>query len=117
MIGYLPAIGPALETFAMSRPVTSLLRAVILGAGTLSASFGGALANDSAAELDAGGLVLVKDPDISLLEEDLRIGLDRIGVRYVFRNRSDAPRTVRVAFPLPPIDGDVLVSSAQNLPF
>ncbi|MCJ2081911.1 DUF4424 family protein [Methylobacterium sp. J-090] len=75
-----------------------------------------ALANDSAAELDAGGLVLVKDPDIALTREDLRIGLDRITVRYVFRNRSGNPRTVRVAFPLPPIDGAELVTSAQSLP-
>ena len=73
-------------------------------------------ANDSAAELDAGGLVLVKDPEIGLLREDLRIGLDRISVRYVFRNRSASPRTVRVAFPLPPIDGAELSLSAQNLP-
>lgn len=75
-----------------------------------------ARANDSAAELDAGGLVLVKDPDIGLAREDLRIGLERITVRYVFRNRSNGPRTVRVAFPLPPIDGEELVTSAQNLP-
>lgn len=72
--------------------------------------------NDSAAELDAGGLVLVKDPDVSLVREDLRLGLDRITVRYVFRNRSTSPRTLRVAFPLPPIDGAELVTSAQSLP-
>lgn len=75
-----------------------------------------ARANDSAAELDAGGLVLVKDPDIGLVREDLRIGIDRITVRYVFRNRAASPRTVRVAFPLPSIDGAELVVSAQSLP-
>ncbi|KQP51964.1 DUF4424 domain-containing protein [Methylobacterium sp. Leaf108] len=75
-----------------------------------------ALANDSAAELDAGGLVLVKDPEVALVREDLTIGLDRITVRYVFRNRSAAARTLKVAFPLPPIDGAELTSSAQSLP-
>ncbi len=90
------------------RAPVALLAAILLAAP--------ARANDSAAELDAGGLVLVKDPEIGLAREDLRIGLDRITVRYVFRNRSASPRTVRVAFPLPPIDGAELVTSAQTLP-
>lgn len=75
-----------------------------------------ARANDSAAALDAGGLVLVRDPDIALASEDLRIGLDRITVDYVFRNRASAPKTVRVAFPLPAIDGAQLAMSALDLP-
>lgn len=76
-----------------------------------------ARANDSAAALDAGGLVLVRDPDITLASEDLRIGLDRITVDYVFRNKAAAPKTLRVAFPLPAIDGATLSSSALSLPF
>lgn len=76
-----------------------------------------AKANDSAAALDAGGLVLVRDPDIALASEDLRIGLDRITVDYVFRNKAAAPKTLRVAFPLPAIDGATLSSSALSLPF
>ncbi|WP_244473064.1 DUF4424 family protein [Methylobacterium sp. Leaf100] len=91
--------------------------AVLLSANLFtSVSVSPARANDSAAELDAGGLVLVKDRDIGLVREDLRIGLERITVRYVFRNRSASPRTVRVAFPLPPIDGAELSFSAQDLP-
>jgi len=73
-------------------------------------------ANDSAATLDAGGLVLVRDAEIELASEDLRIGIDRIDVDYVFRNRSKAPRTLRLAFPLPPIDGAELSFSALSLP-
>ncbi|MDP4024855.1 DUF4424 family protein [Methylobacterium sp. NEAU 140] len=83
----------------------------------LFAPAGPARANDSAAALDAGGLVLVSDPEVELVSEDLRIGVDRISVDYVFRNRSDAPRTLRVAFPLPDIDGDALALSALSLPF
>ncbi len=93
-----------------------------IGRGTavllaLAALAGPACANDSAAALDAGGLVLIRDPDIELASEDLHIGVDRIAVDYVFRNRSAAPRTVRVAFPLPDIDGAELSMSALSLPF
>lgn len=87
--------------------------ALLLAAGLLSAP---ARANDSAAELDAGGLVLRPEPGIALAREDLSISLERIDVAYVFRNRTDAPRTVRIAFPLPPIDGRLLSFSALKLP-
>lgn len=75
-----------------------------------------ARANDSASELDAGGLVLRQEPGIALASEDLSISRERIDVAYVFRNQVDEPRTVRIAFPLPPIDGRVLGSSALKLP-
>ena len=82
----------------------------------LASPFSPVRANDSAATLDAGGLVLVRDAEIELASEDLRIAIDRIGVDYVFRNRSKAPRTLRLAFPLPPIDGAELSFSALSLP-
>lgn len=88
--------------------------------GLLALTAAGALparGNDSAAALDAGGLVLVRDPEIALESEDLRIGLRRIDVDYVFRNTGPSARTVRVAFPLPPIDGEELSLSALSLPF
>ncbi|MCJ2064422.1 DUF4424 domain-containing protein [Methylobacterium sp. J-088] len=75
-----------------------------------------AWANDSAAELDAGGLILVPEPGIALASEDLSISRARIDVTYVFRSQVEAPRTVRIAFPLPPIDGRVLSFSALKLP-
>ena len=82
----------------------------------LALSASPARANDSAATLDAGGLVLVHDAEIELAREDLRIAIDRIDVDYTFRNRSKAPRTLRLAFPLPPIDGADLSFSALSLP-
>jgi hypothetical protein len=94
---------------AIGRGATALL--------VLAALAGPVRANDSAAALDAGGLVLIRDPEIALASEDLRIGVDRIAVDYVFRNRAAAPRTVRVAFPLPDIDGAELSLSALSLPF
>lgn len=87
----------------------ALLLALALSASPVSA-------NDSAATLDAGGLVLVRDDAIELASEDLRIAIDRIDVDYVFRNRSKAQRTLRLAFPLPPIDGAELSFSALSLP-
>lgn len=82
----------------------------------LALSASPARANDSAATLDAGGLVLVRDTETELASEDLRIAIDRIDVDYAFRNRSQAPRTLRLAFPLPPIDGAELSFSALSLP-
>ncbi|PIK74673.1 hypothetical protein CS379_01295 [Methylobacterium frigidaeris] len=97
----------------MGGRVRSCLAACIVAA-SVSAP---ARANDSAASLDAGGLVLVRDPDIALASEDLRIGLDRIAVDYVFRNTAAAPKTLRIAFPLPAIDGAHLSTSALSLPY
>lgn len=87
--------------------------AALLAAGLLATA---ARANDSAAELDAGGLVLRREPGIALVSEDLSIARDRIGVSYLFRNQVQEPRTVRIAFPLPPIDGRELSFSALALP-
>ncbi|WP_043357316.1 DUF4424 domain-containing protein [Methylobacterium sp. B1] len=93
---------------ARSRTAALLLAAALLCAP--------ARANDSASELDAGGLVLRPEPGIVLASEDLSISLARIDVAYVFRNQVDEPRTVRIAFPLPPIDGRLLSFSALKLP-
>jgi hypothetical protein len=93
-----------------------LARASALAVAALLVA-GAVRANDSAAELDAGGLVLVRDADIALLSEDLRVGLDRIAVDYVFRNRAAQPKRVRVAFPLPAVDGATLSFSPLSLPF
>ncbi len=63
-----------------------------------------ALANDSTAELGAGGLQLIRNDRVTLLSEDLYISPDQVSVAYRFVNTTDAPATVLVAFPLPPID-------------
>jgi hypothetical protein len=85
--------------------------ALLLAAGLLCAP---ARANDSASELDAGGLILRPEPGIALASEDLSIGLERIDVAYVFRSQVNEPRTVRIAFPLPPIDGRLSASRPSS---
>jgi uncharacterized protein DUF4424 len=62
-----------------------------------------ALANDSTAELAAGGLVFVKNDNIEMRAEDLFISAQQVRVRYKFFNRSGKDVTVRVAFPMPDI--------------
>lgn len=76
---------------------------VIAGAVATMVS-GHALANDSTAELGAGGLLLIQNDKVRLLSEDLYIAEAEVRVSYRFRNISDAPFTSLVAFPLPSID-------------
>lgn len=61
------------------------------------------LANDSAAELAAGGLVLVKTDGIAMQREDLTISPSAVRVRYEMRNDTGKPMTLRVAFPMPDV--------------
>ena len=70
----------------------------ILAAAGLAAA---ALANDSTAEMAAGGLVLKQSDAIDMVSEDLYVSAEQVRVRYVFRNRT--ARDVRniVAFPMP----------------
>jgi len=63
-----------------------------------------ARANDSSAELGAGGIQLVPNWDIEMAREDLYLSPETVGVRYVFRNTADEPVRILVAFPLPPVD-------------
>jgi hypothetical protein len=65
-----------------------------------------ALANDSTAELTAGGLVLAKSADIEMRSEDLAISDKLIDVHYRFFNRAAADVAVTVAFPMPDIVWD-----------
>ena len=65
-----------------------------------------AIANDSTAEMTAGGLVLRQSGSIDMLREDLYVSRERIRVNYVFRNQSDADVATIVAFPLPPLELD-----------
>ena len=66
-----------------------------------------ALANDSTAQLGAGGLELVRNDVIRLLSEDLYVSADEVRVRYRFENTSSSPARYLVAFPLPAIDARV----------
>lgn len=60
-----------------------------------------ALANDSSAELKAGGLVFVPSDTVSMMTEDLFISMKEVRVRYVFRNTADTDVETLVAFPMP----------------
>ncbi|WP_395665438.1 DUF4424 domain-containing protein [Methylocella sp.] len=77
----------------------------ILGAA-LFLALGGAAgrANDSSIELAIGGVRFTKSPDVSMEEERLAITPETVSVSYRFVNRSDAPVTLDIGFPLPDID-------------
>lgn len=74
------------------------------------------LANDSEAELAAGGLVLKKTYDIEMKSEDLSISAERVRVKYQFLNSSSQDISTVIAFPLPDItveqDANMAVPSA-----
>jgi Domain of unknown function (DUF4424) len=78
--------------------------AIALAVATAAAA--PALANDSSAELTTGGLVFVRNDNVEMQSEDLRISAKEIHVRYRFFNKSDKPVTVLVAFPMPEIKVD-----------
>ena len=66
-----------------------------------------AIANDSTAELGAGGLAYITTDKIRMRSEDLYISLDEVRVRYEFVNTSDEDVTSLVAFPMPELKGDI----------
>ncbi|MCM5556907.1 DUF4424 domain-containing protein [Pleomorphomonas sp. JP5] len=69
-------------------------------------------ANDTMAELAAGGLTFVYAENVQMQSEDLYISPKEVRVDYVFHNDSDRDRTTVVAFPMPDIEGsgDFMVS-------
>jgi hypothetical protein len=71
----------------------------------------GAAANDSSAELAAGGLVLRKDADIEMRSEDLFISTKAVRVAYRFFNTSPKPVTTVVAFPMP----DIVIEGVDDM--
>jgi hypothetical protein len=79
----------------------------------VSANIVPARANDSAAELSIGGLQFKRTSAVAMEDEALRISLDRVTVRYQFKNVSAAPVDLTVAFPLPDID----LSEGESIAF
>ncbi|HEY4379932.1 MAG TPA: DUF4424 family protein [Acidobacteriaceae bacterium] len=66
------------------------------------------LADDGAASIGAGGVVLMKrEPRITMQKEVLTIRVDKVTVDYEFRNDSDEDITTGVAFPIPPYKMDM----------
>ena len=64
---------------------------------------GVARANDSAAGLDGGQLVLKQAADIRMVSEDLFLSMKEVRIRYEFRNTGKKDVETIVAFPLPPM--------------
>ena len=85
-------------------------------AAPLAAAGSPAWANDTSAELAAGGLVLTKSDTIEMRSEDLYISEKAVRVRYVFANTSPKDVTVRVAFPMPDIGGPGFFQSDVSIP-
>ncbi len=73
-----------------------------------------ALADDSTAELAAGGLVLTQNADIRMVSEDLYISPTSVKVRYEFVNESSQDINAIVAFPLPDVDLSQMVGQAYG---
>ena len=76
-----------------------------------------ALANDSAGGLDATGLFFTQTDQVTMVSEDLYIGLEKITVDYVFENTSTRDFTTEVIFPMPPLSLEELGNSDFNLPY
>ncbi len=77
---------------------------------------GYALANDSVAELGAGGLQMIHADQIAMVSEDLSISIPKIEVDYVFANTGDQDQTVTVAFPMPALDPDLYLTEDTAIP-
>jgi hypothetical protein len=65
---------------------------------------------DSTAELPVGGIVFTRSAEIAIESQELTISPERVNLRYVFLNQTQAPATVTLAFPMPDID----LSEADN---
>jgi hypothetical protein len=99
----------AQDVFAMK--TSSFCITVIALVGSINA--GPASANDTAAELSIGGLQFSRTSAVSMESETLKITPDRVSVRYLFKNNTEAPVNLTVAFPLPDID----LSEGESIAF
>ncbi len=91
-------------------------RSVFLATALLAA--GSASANDSVAEIGAGGIVLGSTDAVLLEKEVLFISPSLVTVDYVFRNQSDKDVDTIVAFPMPVIepsfDSDISIPEQES---
>jgi Domain of unknown function (DUF4424) len=62
---------------------------------------GAAFADDGAASIAAGGIVMTREPRITMAKEVLSISEGKVVVDYDFRNDTGADITTKVAFPIP----------------
>jgi hypothetical protein len=89
---------------------------LLIATALLAALPAAASANDTSAQLAAGGLVLTRSDAIEMRSEDLRISRSEVVVRYTFLNTSGKDVTSRVAFPLPAIGGPDFFQSDVSIP-
>jgi len=75
-----------------------------------------AAANDSTAELAAGGLILTRSDSIEMRSEDLFVSQEQVIVRYRFLNTTPEPVRTVVAFPMPDIGGEGFFESDVGIP-
>jgi hypothetical protein len=90
-------------------------RALIAAGVTAVAAASLVSANDSTAEMTAGGLVLRNSRNIDLLEEDLFVSAEQVRVSYVFKNQARRDERVTVAFPMP--DRDLTIEGESDVGF
>jgi len=86
--------------YCFLRPV--ICAGAILLTTLLQGNWNVLLANDSAAEVAAGGIQLRKESRISMEKERLTISLKKVTVEYEFLDTTDQDVTREVAFPIPP---------------
>jgi hypothetical protein len=84
----------------MRRPI------ILFGAMALALAANPLAANDSIAEMTAGGLVLTRSGGIDMISEDLFVSAEEVRVRYRFRNARNRARILvsTIAFPMPDRD-------------
>jgi len=89
------------------------MKRILLAATALTAValIPAALADDSSAEMGAGGIVLTRNADIRMATEDLYISPKQVKVHYTFVNDSGKDIDTIVAFPLPDVDNYELAES------
>ena len=76
----------------------------------------GSYANDSVAELGAGGLVLIRANSVTMQSEDLYVSPSEVRVSYEFRNNDKEAHSYLVAFPMPIINPDSYLDSDVSIP-
>jgi Domain of unknown function (DUF4424) len=82
----------------------------------LATSLAPVRANDSAAAIAAGGLELVKNDQVRMVSELLRIAPRLVEVDYVFENTSSTDVATEIAFPLPDLDQEDAYNHPLNIP-
>jgi hypothetical protein len=74
-------------------------------------------ADDGAASIAAGGIVMKRETRIKMANEVLTISVSKVTVDYDFRNDTDTDITTDIAFPIPPYELDFVKYSINEQGF